>query len=211
MRDMSRSRRRRYVMAILAAASALGVGLSALVANSQWGARLDEHVQNVFSAPLGSRFWQLAFNVDDLLKTVVILGGCLACAVAFVCRGSRTAISIGASIVIAGAIAELLKHSASVAPASRALAPSGPSWPSVHASALAALGAAVQLLPRARMSRMVVAAFGAVGLGLAGVFLMTIRAHEPADLVGGSLVGLCVFATVAAVLDPRSDRRGTGS
>jgi membrane-associated phospholipid phosphatase len=194
--------RRRSEMAAFAALTAAGVGLSGWLAGSSWGSRIDVKVQNVFAASTNSGMWQLAFQIDDLLKTVVLLGGGLACLIALLSRGLRTAIAIAIVVVIAGGLAELLKQTGLVVPPSRVLAPDGPSWPSVHASALAALAISVVFLPRLRLGRLLVASAAGLGLVLACICLMIIRSHEPADLLGGCLLGAFVFGAVAALMDP---------
>jgi membrane-associated phospholipid phosphatase len=191
--------RRRLKLVFLSIALTLGIAITAYTASSPWGTRLDTRVQKAFAAPETSARFQLAFHIDDDVELVVVGVAVISFVLALLLWGPRYALSIVISVGLAGGLAGLLKEFAPLVP------PSGSSWPSAHASAVAALGASILILPRRRSARWAIGLVSATYLVIVCLSLLVVRAHQLADLLGGCLIGAWAIATVAAILDPLAD------
>ena len=103
-------------------------------------------------------------------------------------RGPRRAIAAAACIGVAALTAEVLKHSGLVSPNGSVLTSSGPSWPSTHSAAVAAVAGAATLITRSQSTRRIVAATATGFVLLCCVSLLIIKAHRPTDLAGGPFI-----------------------
>jgi hypothetical protein len=196
-----RSVRRRLTIGFVGVLLCLGILLIGWIASTAWGRRLDRQVSKALVASATSELYHHAYDTDVDVERVVIVAVAISCVLALLWWGPRRAIVIVAGVVLAGALAELLKRLALVTTPSD-VPPTASSWPSAHASSLTALDLSMLILPRRRSSRWVLGLVATGYLVIVCLCLLVTGAHELTDVLGGCLTGAWAFAFVAAVVDP---------
>jgi hypothetical protein len=196
-----RSVRRRLIIGFVAVLLSLGIVLTGWIGSTAWGRRLDGQVGKALVAPATSELYHHAYDTDVDVERVVIVAVAISCLLALLWWGPRRAIVIVAGVVLAGALAELLKRLALVATPSD-IPPTASSWPSAHASSLTALDLSVLMLPRGRSGRWLLGLVATGYLVIVCLCLLVSGAHQLTDVLAGCLTGAWAFAFVAAVVDP---------
>jgi membrane-associated phospholipid phosphatase len=188
-------------MGLVGALLCLGIVLTGWIGSTAWGRRLDGHVQKALLAPATSELYHHAYDTDVDVERVVIVAVAISCLLALLWWGPRRAIVIVVSVVLAGALAELLKQLGVVGTPSD-VPPTASSWPSAHASSLTALDVSMLMLPRGRSARWLLGLVATGYLVVVGLSLLVTGAHQLTDVLSGCLTGAWAFAFVAAVVDP---------
>jgi hypothetical protein len=196
-----RSVRRRLTIGFVGVLLCLGIVLTGWIAGTAWGRRLDGQVGKALIAPATSQLYNDSYETDVDVERVVIVAVAISCVLALLWWGPRRAIVIVVSVVLAGALAELLKRLALVTTPSD-VPPTASSWPSAHASSLTALDVSMLMLPRGRSARWLVGLVATGYLVVVCVCVLVTGAHELTDVLGGCLTGAWAFSFVAAVVDP---------
>jgi membrane-associated PAP2 superfamily phosphatase len=196
-----RSARRRLTIGFVGALLCLGIVLTGWIASNAWGQRLDRQVGKALVASGTSELYNDSYDTDVDVERVTIVAVAISCVLALLLWGPRRAIVIVASVVLAGALAELLKRLALVTTPSD-VPPTASSWPSAHASSLTALDLSILMLPRRRSSRWLVGLVATGYLVVVCLSVLVTGAHQLTDVLGGCLTGAWAFAFVAAVVDP---------
>jgi membrane-associated phospholipid phosphatase len=179
----------------------LGIVLTGWIGSTAWGRGLDGQVQKALLAPATSELYHHAYDTDVDVERVVIVAVAISCLLALLWWGPRRAIVIVVSVVLAGALAELLKRLAVVGTPSD-VPPTASSWPSAHASSLTALDVSMLILPRGRSARWLLGLVATGYLVVVCLSLLVAGAHQFTDVLGGCLTGAWAFAFVATVVDP---------
>jgi hypothetical protein len=196
-----RSVRRRLTIGFVGVLLCLGIVLTGWLVSTAWGRRLDGQVGKALVAPATSELYGHAYNTDVDVERVVIVAVAISCVLALLWWGPRRAVVIVVSVVLAGALAELLKRLSLVATPSD-VPPTASSWPSAHASSLTAVDVSMLMLPRRRSSRWLVGLVATGYLVVVCLCVLVTGAHQLTDVLGGCLTGAWAFAFVAAVVDP---------
>src|SRR4051812_5390798 len=204
MTDSQTERRAAMIAAALAVPFALLMGL--VLATFSPLLDLDSAIVNSWHGAIVGTGWETFFEaVENVTRSLVVTLAMLLLAVGFLLRRDvRTAIWIGLIAVIAQPLWIVLKE---VVQRPRPDLPDqvgGYSFPSGHATSIAALAGVLIVLThrRVRGRRLRTAVVGVwVGLaGLVGVDRVFLAAHYPSDVVAGWLLGALVVFVVSAVL-----------
>jgi membrane-associated phospholipid phosphatase len=186
-------------------ALAIGAALTAVLASTPVGTNIDRSVLDALATRRYSSVWNIAQPFNNHLEALVALITAAGCTVAYIRSGRRQALLIGATVVVSGGLAEILKRLAVVDPPVQLLDRAGPSWPSAHAAAITAVAVTLSIVPRNSVTRRLMAMVSPTAVLGCSLSLVVARSHRPTDLLGGSFLACAVAATATAVLQ-RSGR-----
>jgi diacylglycerol kinase family enzyme/membrane-associated phospholipid phosphatase len=203
MTDSQTERRAAIIAASLAIPFAALMGL--VLASFQPLIDLDEDVVDAWHGAVAGTGWQTFFDaVDHASRSLVVTIAMLALAVLFVIRRDlRTAGWIGVVVAITQPLWGVLKQVVQRDRPHIADQIGGYSFPSGHATTIAALAGVLIVLTyqrmRGRRTRVLLVAIWVALAGLVGVDRVFEGAHYPSDVVAGWLLGALVVFVVSAV------------
>lgn len=190
---------RAAALAALAVVAAVGlVAMYWLFVRTRWGQRADDasrRAREVVPDDLVSDAWTLIDTIS--VASLALVTGIIV--MVAVLRGRpRLALNVGASVLIANVVTQLLKRSLLSRPDIIGAGDHN-SYPSGHSTvAMSVLIALVLVVPQRWRS-----VVGVVGLAYPigiGIGVVTAGAHRPSDVLGAWVVCLAVFAMAMAVL-----------